>query len=222
MAQTRDPYTKKEPLNPSPSRMTVFVAPRESGRVKLRIPAIFDFLDEGDVRLRAAVKSVAAILAVTLLFSLVTRIFGMQNPAVGEPAIPREFRAAWVATVANIDWPSKKGLTAERQRAELIAILDTAVRLKFNAIVFQVRPAADALYESKFEPWSEYITGTQGKGPGYDPLAFIVDEAHRRGLELHAWFNPYRARHSTAKSPLAPNHLKVTNPLLVKEYGDML
>ena len=222
MAQIHDPRIEGEPLNPSPSRMTIHVAPRQSSRVRFRRPAVFDLLDDGDTRLRAAVKSVGAILGVVLMLSLVTRLFGMQNPAVGEPSIPREFRAAWVATVANIDWPSKKGLTPERQRAELIAILDTAVRLKLNAIVFQVRPAADALYDSKLEPWSEYITGTQGKGPGYDPLTFVVEESHRRGLELHAWFNPYRARHSTAKSPLAPNHLKVTNPLLVKEYGDML
>ena len=124
-------------------------------------------------------------------------ILPLQTPL---PPIPREFRAAWVATVDNIDWPSKPGLPAERQRAEMVRILDRAVTLKLNAIVFQVRPAADALYRSDLEPWSEYLTGVQGKDPGYDPLEFAVREAHRRGLELHCWFNPYRARHSTAKS----------------------
>ena len=122
-------------------------------------------------------------------------------PAVVEappPAAPREFRAAWVATVANIDWPSKPGLPAGQQRAEMIVILDRARALGLNAIILQVRPAADALYASALEPWSEYLTGEQGRDPGYDPLAVWVEEAHRRGLELHAWFNPYRARHHEA------------------------
>lgn len=136
--------------------------------------------------------------------------------------MPREFRAAWVATVDNIDWPSKRGLPMERQQAELIRIFDRAVTLKLNAIVLQVRPAADAFYRSKLEPWSEYLTGVQGKDPGYDPLEFAVAEAHRRGLELHCWFNPYRARHPSAKGPLAPNHLFRTNPAVVKPYGKQL
>src|SRR5262245_63890904 len=82
------------------------------------------------------------------------------------PPLAREFRGVWVATVANIDWPSKPGLPADKQKAELLAILDKAVELKLNAVVFQVRPMADALYESKLEPWSEYLTGTMGKSPG--------------------------------------------------------
>ena len=138
------------------------------------------------------------------------------------PSAPREFRAAWVATVANIDWPSKPGLSADQQHAEMIAILDRAQALKLNAIIFQVRPAADALYASSLEPWSEYLTGTQGRDPGYDPLAEWVREAHRRGLELHAWFNPYRARHHAAKSPLAATHLGRTRPDIVKKYGELL
>src|SRR5262245_26976656 len=135
------------------------------------------------------------------------------------PPLKREFRGVWVATVANIDWPSRPGLPAEKQKAELLAILDKAVELKLNAVIFQVRPMADALYESKLEPWSEYLSGTIGKGPGYDPLAFAVEEAHKRGLELHAWFNPYRARHPSAKSEAPKDHLTKSRPDLAKPYG---
>lgn len=135
------------------------------------------------------------------------------------PALKREFRGVWVATVANIDWPSKPGLPANEQKTELLAILDKAAELKLNAVVFQVRPMADALYESKFEPWSEYLSGTLGKGPGYDPLAFAVEEAHKRGLELHAWFNPYRARHPSAKSATPDDHITKKRPDLAKPYG---
>ncbi|MBN9122581.1 MAG: family 10 glycosylhydrolase [Planctomycetes bacterium] len=139
--------------------------------------------------------------------------------AADSPPLKREFRGVWVATVSNIDWPSKPGLPADRQKAELLAILDKAVALKLNAVIFQVRPMADALYESKLEPWSEYLSGTLGKGPGYDPLAFAVEEAHKRGLELHAWFNPYRARHPSAKSEAPKDHITRSRPDLAKRYG---
>ncbi len=117
-----------------------------------------------------------------------------------KPMIPRadrEFRAAWVATVDNIDWPSKPGLPVAMQKAEAVAILDSIQSLNLNAVIFQVRPHCDALYQSKIEPWSYYLTGKQGKAPKplYDPLTFWIKEAHTRGLELHAWFNPYRAHH---------------------------
>ena len=138
------------------------------------------------------------------------------------PAAPREFRAAWIATVANIDWPSKPGLSADQQQAECCALLDLAVRLKLNAEILQVRTSADALYESALEPWSEFLSGKQGQSPGYDPLAFWIIEAHRRGLELHAWFNPFRARQSSAKSALSASHLSRSQPQWVKSYGDQL
>ena len=140
------------------------------------------------------------------------------------PAAPREFRAAWVSTVANIDWPSKQNLNAAQQQLEAIAILDKAKAMNMNAIVLQVRPSADAIYPSKLEPWSEYLNGAQGKGPQpfYDPLAFWVSEAHARGLELHAWFNPYRARHDGARSPAAPNHITRANPAAVRRYGKFM
>lgn len=137
------------------------------------------------------------------------------------PPPPREFRGAWIATVANIVWPSKPGLTVAQQKAELVSLIDRAAQLHFNAILFQVRPVADAFYASPLEPWSEYLTGTQGKAPSpaYDPLALAIAEAHKRGLELHAWFNPFRAGHPEAKSPTAANHAIRTRPDLIRRYG---
>ncbi|MBN2354916.1 family 10 glycosylhydrolase, partial [candidate division KSB1 bacterium] len=113
------------------------------------------------------------------------------------PAAEREFRAAWVASVANINWPSKTGLSSEAQKQEAMQLLDLLQRNHFNAVVLQVRPQGDALYKSSLEPWSYYLTGKQGVAPEpfYDPLLFWIEEAHRRGIELHAWLNPYRAHH---------------------------
>ena len=139
------------------------------------------------------------------------------------PEIAREFRGLWVATVRNMDWPSSSRMSVEQQQQELVDLLDKAAELKLNAIVFQVRPEADALYDSPFEPWSRYLTGEQGRKPDpfWDPLAFAVREAHRRGLELHAWFNPYRAadnKHAQA----APNHVTRRRPDLVVPYAQFL
>lgn len=138
------------------------------------------------------------------------------------PPVPREFRAAWVATVANIDWPSRRGLSDAAQIAEIHAILDNARALRLNAIVLQVRTSADALYRSELEPWSEYLSGVQGQGPGYDPLALWIAQAHARGIELHAWLNPYRAKQSGAKSVASATHLSRTRPEWVRKYGDQL
>jgi uncharacterized lipoprotein YddW (UPF0748 family) len=140
------------------------------------------------------------------------------------PPAPREFRAAWVSTVANIDWPSRSNLSMAKQQAEALAILDRSKSLNLNAIVLQVRPSADAIYPSELEPWSEFLTGQQGRAPSpaWDPLQFWIEQAHARGLELHAWFNPYRARHATAKSPLARSHIGSTHPDVVKPYGRYL
>lgn len=102
-----------------------------------------------------------------------------------------------MATVNNGDWPSRRDLTVDQQKQELVAILDRAAALHLNAIFLQVRPMADAFYASSLEPWSQFLTGTIGEDPGYDPLAFAVQEAHTRGLELHAWFNPFRANPTT-------------------------
>jgi uncharacterized lipoprotein YddW (UPF0748 family) len=135
------------------------------------------------------------------------------------PRIDREFRGAWVATVGNIDWPSKPGLSTEDQQREARAILDTAVALGLNAIVFQVRPHCDAMYPSELEPWSHYLTGTQAQAPSpyYDPLEFWVEEAHDRGLELHAWFNPYRAFLSRRNGEPPPTSIVNTKPYLVRK-----
>ncbi|MBC7895792.1 MAG: family 10 glycosylhydrolase [Cytophagaceae bacterium] len=138
------------------------------------------------------------------------------------PPVAREFRAAWLATVSNIDWPSRPGLPVEAQQAELRALLDAAARAKLNAIIFQVRPAADALYASKLEPWSYYLTGTQGQPPSpfYDPLSFVIAESHARGMELHAWFNPYRSKHPSDKSRIAaPLHVSRSAPGWNRTYG---
>ena len=143
-----------------------------------------------------------------------------QQVSNSAPDVQREFRGGWVASVANIDWPSKSGLPVSQQKKELLAILDRAVELKLNAILLQVRPACDALYASRFEPWSEYLTGEIGKAPQpfYDPLEFAVEEAHKRGLELHAWLNPYRARLLSSKSPVPQNHISRAQPELVRKY----
>ena len=111
-------------------------------------------------------------------------------------------RGVWIATVNNLDWPSRPDLTPEQQRQELIAIFDRAAALHLNAVFFQVRPMADALYPSQIEPWSEFLSGSIGKAPDppYDPLRFAIDEAHARGIELHAWFNPFRANATTPNS----------------------
>lgn len=136
-----------------------------------------------------------------------------------EPA--REFRAVWVATVDNIDFPSKKNLTVAEQKAELISLLDLTRELKLNTIIFQVRPMCDALYNSQLEPWSEYLTGAMGRSQDFDPLQFVVEEAHRRGILVHAWFNPYRAVHRSAKT-VSDNHISRRRPDLVRSYGKYL
>ena len=132
--------------------------------------------------------------------------------------LPREFRAAWIATAYNIDWPSKKGLPAAQQQAELRRMLDSIASLRMNAVIFQVRPMGDAFYESKLEPWSHFLTGRMGRSPGYDPLAFCIKEAHARGLEVHAWFNPFRALCNN-DIQASSTHITRRNPGITKRYG---
>jgi uncharacterized lipoprotein YddW (UPF0748 family) len=165
--------------------------------------------------------------ALTLVWLAVNPVVAAPNyiPTTTEPpAIQREMRAAWVATVENIDWPSKPGLTTAQQQTELIALLDRAVKLRLNAVILQVRPACDAIYASKIEPWSYYLTGAMGKAPEpyYDPLTFAVAEAHKRGLELHAWFNPFRAALLNSKGTLSRNHISHVHPEMVVKYGKFL
>jgi uncharacterized lipoprotein YddW (UPF0748 family) len=135
------------------------------------------------------------------------------------PALQREMRGLWIATVANIDWPSRSGLGADQQRAELIDIMNRAVSTGINTIVFHVRPAGDAVYASTIEPWGAMLTGTQGTHPGYDPLEFAIQEAHARGLELHAWINPFRAGNTADTLRLASTHLFRTRRDLIRIYA---
>lgn len=159
-------------------------------------------------------KKISVVLAFLFLsFSFVK--------AQNLPKVEREFRAVWIASVDNIDFPSAKNLSIEQQKAEIIKDLELAKSLKMNAVIFQVRPMADALYESKIEPWSEFLTGKMGKSQAFDPLKFIVEEAHKRGILVHAWFNPYRAYHPSAKT-VSPNHISKTRPDLVRKYGKYL
>ncbi len=138
------------------------------------------------------------------------------------PALPREFRGLWIATVANIDWPSRTGLSTAAAQAELIAILDLARSTGLNAIVLQVRASGDALFPSSLEPWSRSLSGTQGGNPGWDPLAYAVAEAHARGLELHAWFNPFRAGNLSDTARLDAQHLARRRPEFVRSYCTQL
>ena len=140
------------------------------------------------------------------------------------PAVSREFRGVWVATVANIDWPSKRELSVAQQQAEITLILDNAARCNLNAIILQVRPTCDAIYPSELEPWSEFVTGVQGRPPSpmYDPLAMWIEGAHQRGMELHAWFNPFRARHVKTVGPDAASHVSNAKANLVRKHNGYL
>ncbi|HSQ32933.1 MAG TPA: family 10 glycosylhydrolase [Gemmatimonadaceae bacterium] len=138
------------------------------------------------------------------------------------PPLAREMRGVWIATVANIDWPSRNSLSADQQRAELTDLFDRASVAGLNAVILQVRPAADALYASAIEPWGAMLTGHQGTDPGYDPLAFAVTEAHARGLQIHAWINPFRAGNTADSLALAPSHVFHTHRELVRVYGSQL
>jgi len=133
----------------------------------------------------------------------------------------REFRGVWVATVANIDWPIQGHTSVDQQKQDLITILDEDQRIGINAVVFQVRPAADAFYAKSLEPWSKWLMGQQGVAPaaGFDPLQFAIEECHKRGMELHAWFNPYRATFDSNFRALSPNHITNTQPSWFFTYG---
>jgi uncharacterized lipoprotein YddW (UPF0748 family) len=132
-----------------------------------------------------------------------------------------EFRGVWVATVENIDFPSSKTLSTEAQKAEFISLLDMHKRNGMNAVIVQIRPVADAFYPSELEPWSEYLTGRQGKPPFpyYDPLEFMITETHKRGMEFHAWMNPYRAVFNIGRSSISPTHITKLHPEWFIDYG---
>ena len=127
----------------------------------------------------------ALILSVVLFTLVNVSSVAAQNPK-------REFRATWLTTVRNVDWPSYKGMSAENMQKEMIKLLDSIQALRLNTVCLQVRCNADAFYKSQYEPWSNLLTGTRGKDPGFDPLQMWLDEGHKRGMQLHAWVNPYR------------------------------
>ncbi|MFZ1313515.1 MAG: family 10 glycosylhydrolase [Chitinophagaceae bacterium] len=133
-----------------------------------------------------------------------------------------EFRGVWIATVNNIDWPQSGMTDPEKQKADYIRLLDLHQQNGMNAMIVQVRPAADAFYPSQYEPWSQWLTGVQGKPPTpyYDPLQFMIEETHKRGMEFHAWLNPYRAVHHIGQSSVAPNHISRVHPEWFLTYGD--
>ncbi len=156
---------------------------------------------------------------ISRLFILVTLFVVTVNAVAQNPK--RELRAAWIATVSNIDWPSKPGLTSDQQKQEFINRLDQLQSLGCNAVIVQIRPACDAFYNSVQEPWSRYLTGKQGKAPFpyYDPLSFMIEEAHKRNMEFHAWFNPYRALVIKTKNPNPPDHVTRKHPDWLVNYG---
>ncbi len=153
-------------------------------------------------------------------FVLILILSAMCGRCAAQPP-KREFRAAWIATVGNIDWPLKQGLPAEEQRQSFIRRLDEMKRMGMNAVIVQIRPAADAFYPSAIEPWSHYLTGKQGAPPVpmYDPLQFMVEEAHKRAMEFHAWFNPFRALVDSRKNPNPPGHVTRLHPDWIISYG---
>src|ERR1700694_3886431 len=134
-----------------------------------------------------------------------------------------EFRAVWVATVDNIDWPNRGNYDTELQKAEFIRQLDMHQRNGMNAVIVQVRPACDAFYPSSIEPWSEWLNSQQGRAPVpyYDPLEFMINETHKRGMEFHAWCNPYRAVFRIGQSSISPTHITRIHPDWFLHYGEI-
>lgn len=139
--------------------------------------------------------------------------------ATQPPAVPHEFRAVWVSSVETPDWPSRAGLSAAEQQAELRALLDRVQATGLNTIILHVRMGGDAMYTTPLAPYSLMLTGRSGGDPGYDPLAFAVREAHARGIAVHAWFNPFRAVAPGEHGPFAPNHVTRTHPEWIRHYA---
>ncbi|HMO62525.1 MAG TPA: family 10 glycosylhydrolase [Ferruginibacter sp.] len=133
-----------------------------------------------------------------------------------------EFRGVWIATVSNIDWPSKGNFNGDSQRAEFIRLLDMHQRNGMNAVIVQVRPCTDAFYPSPYEPWSEWLTGVQGQPPSpyYDPLEFMITETHKRNMVFHAWMNPYRAEFNVNTTSVSSLHITKLHPEWFVTYGD--
>ena len=134
----------------------------------------------------------------------------------------KEVRGVWIATVNNIDWPSKNNLSVEEQKKEFIKLVQFHKKNGLNTLIVQIRPCGDAFYPNRYEPWSEYLTGKQGVPPNpfYDPMAFMIEETHKQGMEFHAWLNPYRVLFKVGTSSLAPSHICFLHPEWFLVYGD--
>ena len=160
---------------------------------------------------------VKSLLCVFFLLLMVGGVFAQVQTGSAYPK--REFRAAWIQSVNG----QFRGMPTEKLKQNLIGQLNSLQKAGINAIIFQVRPEADALYASRLEPWSRFLTGVQGKAPEpyWDPMQFMIDECHKRGMEFHAWINPYRTK-TTLKSELAPNHVYNIHPEWFVTYGDQL
>jgi uncharacterized lipoprotein YddW (UPF0748 family) len=131
-----------------------------------------------------------------------------------------EFRGVWIATVSNVDWPNRGSWDESHQKEQFLRLLDFHRKNGLNAVIVQVRPAADAFYPSPYEPWSQWLTGVQGKAPDYDPLKWMIDETHKRGMEFHAWLNPYRAVFNVKSSSVTADHITKKHPEWFLTYGD--
>ena len=178
------------------------------------------------IRRPVALSVRAVALAATCAVLAACSGSGLTGPgtpaALTVPPIAREFRGMWIATVANIDWPTASGQSAGQQQTDFGQLLNVAQQTGLNAVVLQVRAAGDAMYSSSLEPWSRSLTGTQGVDPGYDPLTYAVAQAHQRGLELHAWFNPFRAGNLSDTLNLAATHFAKRRPDLARRYCTQL
>jgi len=159
---------------------------------------------------------------ISILFLFILLQISIQIQSQDHPK--RELRAIWIATVGNIDWPSSKNLTTDQQKTEFIALLDQVKQYNMNTIVFQIRPAADAFYPSKLEPWSQWLNGRQGKAPEpmYDPLDFAIKECRKRGIDIHVWLNPYRAIADTSYKGQDSSHITRVHPEWFLTYGRTL
>jgi uncharacterized lipoprotein YddW (UPF0748 family) len=148
-------------------------------------------------------------------------LIGLTATGLSQSFPKREMRAVWIATVENIDWPSSPGLSVKKQKKELIGLLDLVKEFNMNTVILQIRPAADAFYQSSIEPWSQWLTGEQGKAPDpfYDPLEFVINECRKRGLDIHVWLNPYRAVRDTAVNKTSPDHISNVHPEWFVTYG---
>ena len=157
----------------------------------------------------SGVKTTSLLLLVTIWMSL---------GAQAQEAPKRELRGIWISTIQNLDWPPQKGLWKNAQKQAFIELLDQHQVAGINAVFVQIRPASDAFYRSKVEPWSEWLMGEQGKKPWYDPLKFMIKEAHKRGMEFHAWFNPFRAIAAKGKDHISKKHISKTHPEWMVDY----